>query len=255
MAQSKLDVRTQDGVMDVHLHAPEGSGPFPTVILYFDAGGLRPSMREMAERLVAKGYLVALPNVFYRAGAYEPFDLRKVWSDPAERARIMALVKQANPAAVMRDTAALLEALDKEPRARAQQVGCVGYCMGGRLAFTAAGAFPERVAAAACIHAGHIASDEPDSPHLQAGRIRAALYFGVADNDSSCSPESQARLKAALDAAQVRYQLEVFPGAAHGFAVRDLPVYEEAAAERQWERVFALFAGALRSHSLEPHEP
>lgn len=245
MAQSKLDVRTQDGVMDVSLYTPEGPGPFPTVILYFDAGGMRPAMQEMAERLVARGYFVALPNVFYRAGAYEPFDLRSVWTNPAERARVMALVKQANPAAVMQDTAALLDALDREPRARAQQVGCVGYCMGGRLAFTAAGAHPERVAAAACIHGGHIASDEPDSPHLQAGRIRAALYFGVADNDASCTPESQARLKAALDAAEVRYQLEVFAGAAHGFAVRDLPTYNQAAAEQQWERVFALFAQAL----------
>lgn len=245
MAQSKLDVRTQDGVMDVSLHAPEGPGPFPTVLLYFDAGGLRPSMHEMAERLVARGYFVALPNVFYRAGAYEPFDLRSVWTNPAERARVMALVKQANPGAVMQDTAALLEALDHEPRARAQKVGCVGYCMGGRLAFTAAGAHPERVAAAACIHGGHIASDEPDSPHLQAGRIRAALYFGVADNDASCTPESQARLKAALDAADVRYRIEVFSGAAHGFAVRDMPAYSEAAAERQWERVFALFAEEL----------
>jgi carboxymethylenebutenolidase len=145
----------------------------------------------------------------------------------------------------MEDTAALLRALDEDPRARAEQVGCVGYCMGGRLAFTAAGAHPARVAAAACIHGGHIATDDPASPHLQAARIRGALYFAVADNDPSCTPDSRARLEAALHAAGVRYELEVLAGAAHGFAVKDLPVYNEAAAERQWARVFALFGEAL----------
>ncbi|APR88380.1 Dienelactone hydrolase family protein [Minicystis rosea] len=245
MAQAKLDVRTHDGVMDVYLHAPEGSGPFPTVILYVDAGGVRPAMHEMAEHLAATGYLVAMPNLFHRAGAFEAFDLDTVWSDPPERARIMALVKQASPAAVMADTTALLDALAKEPRARAERVGCVGYCLGGRLAFTAAGAHPECVVAAACIHGGHIATDDPESPHRHAARIRAALYFGVADGDTSCPPESQATLKAALDAAKVRYVLDVFRGAAHGFAVKDLAVYDPVAADKQWQRVFALFAKTL----------
>lgn len=241
-----LDVRTRDGVMDVHLLSPKGPGPFPTVLFYVDAGGPRPVMFEMAERLVAEGYFVAMPNIFYRAGAYPPFDLMTVWDDPKERARIMTLIKETRPSAVMEDTAALLRALDDEPRAKARGVGCVGYCLGGRLAFTAAGSHPDRVTAAASIHGGHIATDAPDSPHAQASRIRGTLYFGVADNDSSCTPESQAKLKTALDEQKLRYQLEVFPGAAHGFAVKDMPEFNEAAAERHWTRLLALFADALR---------
>lgn len=245
MAQWKLDVRTNDGVMDVHLFAPEPSGRSPTVILYVDAGGVRPAMHAVAERLVSEGYFVALPNVFYRAGAFAPFDLATVWSDAPERARIMALIAQARPAAVMQDTAALLDALAGESRARVDRVGCIGYCMGGRLAFTAAGSLPDRVAASACIHGGHIATSESDSPHLQAEHIRAALYFAVADADPSCSPESIAKLEAALGAARVRYELDVYAGAAHGFAVKDTTAYEETATERHWQRALALFAGAL----------
>ena len=112
--------------------------------------------------------------------------------------------------------------------------------MGGRLAFAAAGAHPARVAAMACIHGANLAVDEPTSPHLQAGKIRARLYFGVADNDASCTPEAQAKLKAALDAAGVRHELEVYAGALHGFAVPDSPKYDEVAAERHWEKVLAL---------------
>jgi carboxymethylenebutenolidase len=245
MSETKLDVRTPDGVMDVYLHRPAGSEPTPTVIFYPDAFGVRASQHAMAERLASHGYLVALLNTLYRAGTYAPFDIATTFTTPPERDRIMGIMKQASGAAVMRDTEALLEALASQPGGGTGPVGCVGYCMGGRLAFVAAGALPDRVAAAACIHGGNIAVDDPTSPHLQAAKIRAKLYFGVADNDGSCTPESQAKLKAALDEAKVRYQLEVYTGAAHGFAVPDFPIYNEAAAERHWERVLALFAETL----------
>ncbi len=245
MSGTRLDVRTADGVMDVYLHRPAGGGEAPAVILYPDAGGVRASMHGMAERLASHGYLVALANVLYRAGEFAPFDLRTVFSDPAERARIMAILQQADVVSVMRDTGALLDALANEPGARRGPVGCVGYCLGGRLAFAAAGAHPARVGAAASIHGGHLATDDPASPHLQAGKIKARLYFGVADDDQSCTPESQAKLRAALDEAGVRYELEVYAGALHGFAVADSPRYDEAAAERQWEKVIALFGEAL----------
>jgi carboxymethylenebutenolidase len=145
----------------------------------------------------------------------------------------------------MRDTGSLLAALDAEPAARADKVGTVGYCRGGLMAFTAAGAHPSRVAAAASIHGGGIATGDPTSPHLQADAIRGRLYFGIADNDQSCTPESQEMLTTALDKAGVTYQLEQNPGAGHGYAVRDNPSYDEAAAERHWERISALFAEAL----------
>ena len=107
MSLSKLDVRTHDGVMDVYLHEPParvGARPYPTILFYFDAGGVRPAMHQMAARLAAMGYRVALPNLFYRAGDFAPFDLETVWSDPPERARIMALVDQASPAVVVLST-------------------------------------------------------------------------------------------------------------------------------------------------------
>jgi carboxymethylenebutenolidase len=69
----------------------------------------------------------------------------------------------------------------------------------------------------------------------------------VADNDPSCTPEHQKALRAALDGAGVRYQVELYPGAAHGFAPPDSPVYEKAASERQWERVVALFGETLQA--------
>lgn len=245
MPVTRLDVRTADGVMDVHLHAPEGASVRPTVIFYPDAGGVRPVMHDMAERLASAGYLVALVNMFYRSGDVGPFDLAKVWSDPEERAKLMAVMGAARPDLVMQDTASLLDALAGQPGVRVDQVGTVGYCRGGLMAFTAAGAHPSRVAAAASIHGGGIATDDPSSPHLKADAIRARLYFGVADNDQSCTPAAQELLRTALDKAAVTYQLEQNPGVGHGYAVADNPSYDQAAADRHWDRVTALFAETL----------
>jgi carboxymethylenebutenolidase len=151
-------------------------------------------------------------------------------------------------AGAMAATGALLAALADVPSAAAEKVGTTGYCMGGRLSFLAAGTFPDRVAAAASFHGGRIAvEDDPSSPHTLADRIQARLYFGVADNDGSCTPEDQARLAAALDQAKVDYRLELYPGAAHGFAVTDHHgAYDEDAAERHWERTAELFDAVLK---------
>jgi carboxymethylenebutenolidase len=242
---TQLDVRTPDGSMDVYLHEPAGGGPAPAVIFFADAGGVRPVMQEMAARLAAAGYLVAVPNLYYRAGEYEPFDIATLFTVPGERERMQAIIGLAGPDGLARDTGALLDALAAGPRRRGDQVGCVGYCMGGNWAFRTAGAHPGQVAAAASFHGGNLATDDPASPHRQAGRIRAQLYFGVADHDPSCAPESQAQLITALDEASVGYQLELYPGAGHGFAVPDNPSYSEAAAERHWRRVTALLAETL----------
>ena len=249
MPATRLDVTTQDGVMDVYLHEPPDAGPAggpaPAVIFFADAGGVRPVMQEMAARLAAAGYLVALPNLYYRAGDYEPFDLKTLFKVRSERQRMGRIVGLAGPDGLGRDTGALLDALAARRGRGDERVGCVGYCMGGNWAFRTAVDHPDRVAAMASFHGGFLASDDPASPHRQAGRIRARLYFGVADHDSSCSPESQAQLVTALSEASADYQLELYAGAGHGFAVPDNLSYSEAAADRHWRRLIGLFAETL----------
>lgn len=68
MQTTTVDVPTSDGVADAYLVRPDGDGPFPAVVVFMDAFGLRPRLAEMAERIAARGYLVLVPNLFYRAG-------------------------------------------------------------------------------------------------------------------------------------------------------------------------------------------
>lgn len=244
MAFSQREVVTSDGSMDVYLYSPAGAGPAPAVVMFPDAYGVRDTVLRMAERLSGSGYLVAVPNVFYRSAPGTTGSIPIDFTDPAQRARLGEYATQAPPPKVMDDLASLLDALAQEPGALPGPAGVIGYCIGGRLAFTAATALPERIAAAASIHGGGLATEDPSSPYLQAGQIQGAVYIAAARNDSHHTEVDHARLLTALDEAKVDYEAEVLP-ALHGFAVPDFPVYDEAASQRHWERSLALFARTL----------
>lgn len=245
MPYARLDLRTGDGLLDLHVFQPEGAGPWPAVIFYMDAFGVRAELCGMAERLASYGYVVALPNLYYRSGAYAPFDPAEVAAGGAERDRFKGMIASIGNTAVMADTAAILAALDQHPAVRPGAKAVVGYCMGGGFALAAAGTFPEAVAAAASFHGGSLATDKPDSAHRLAARIRARVYVGIAGIDPGFTDEQRQRLDAALGTAGVDYTLEVYPGARHGFAVTGHLVYDQEAAERHWATLVRLLADTL----------
>ena len=67
MPRTDVNVRTPDGECPSIIVTPDGEGPWPAVILYMDAGGVRPAMVTMAERLAAMGYVAFLPEMYYRS--------------------------------------------------------------------------------------------------------------------------------------------------------------------------------------------
>lgn len=244
MPQRSWTITTADGECPATLHTPGGAGPWPGVIVYTDAGGARPTFAEMADRLAGLGYAVLVPNLYYRLGPIEPFDMATAFADPAERDRLMTAARSVTKDAATRDTAAFLDALAAAPEVADGQVGTTGYCMGGGLSLTAAGRFPDRVAAAASFHGGQLATDAPDSPHLLAGAMKATVYVAGAENDASFDDAQFERLSAALAAAGVDSTVVTYP-AAHGFAVPDNPTYDVAAAARHWQALESLYGGAL----------
>jgi len=234
-------ITTPDGTCPVVLATPEGSGPWPGIVMYPDAGGTRPALRDMAARLAALGYAVLLPDVYYRHGAWAPFDMKNVFADVSERNRLFAMMKAISPEVMAADARAFFEYLAARPEVAGDRFGTTGYCMGGRTSLVVAGRVPERVAAAMSFHGGGLADDDPGSPHLLAGLMGAAVYVGAAQDDPSFTPEQSATLDAALTAAGVDHIIEWYP-AAHGFAVPDNAPYDQQEAEQHW-RVTAAFFG------------
>ncbi|MDE2357427.1 MAG: dienelactone hydrolase family protein [Alphaproteobacteria bacterium] len=248
MSMTEHAIPTPDGDARAFSFTPEGSGPWPAVIFYMDAPAIRPAMFEMCERLARHGYYVLLPDMFWRIGPYEPINIKEAMASEEKRREIFGkFMSSTNPEKSTRDSGAFLDWLAQQPQVKGTKVGCTGYCMGAGLALRAAGAYPDRIAAAAGFHGGRLATDEPDSPHLLAPRIKARVYIGGADQDAGFPPEQADRLRAALDAAGVDNTVEIYEGALHGYAPPDMPVYNEAAAERHWRELLALLDATLKA--------
>jgi carboxymethylenebutenolidase len=213
--------------------------------MYVDAGGVRDTFYDMATELAGFGYAVLLPDVYYRHGDWAPFDMRTVFSDPKERGRIMSMIRSITPDMMVADSGTFFDYLTGRPEVRGDRFGTTGYCMGGRMSLIVAGRLPDRVAAAASFHGGGLATDDADSPHLLADKMRAAVYVAGAQNDGSFTPQQADTLDKALTAAGVEHTVETYSGE-HGFAVPDNPPYDVDAAQRHWAATRNLFDNKLR---------
>ncbi|MCA1967862.1 MAG: dienelactone hydrolase family protein [Rhizobium sp.] len=247
MSKREIAIKTEDGTAKAGLFLPDAASPAiirPGVILYMDAFGPRPALDQMAERLAGHGYVVLVPDLFYRFGAYGPFDAKTAFRQEESARQLRAMIDGTSQAMTAADTAHFLDALLET--GVDGPAGVVGYCMGGSRALSAAAAHPQRIAAAASFHGGNLASDRPDSPHLGAANIKARIYVGAAGVDASFPPEQAARFVEAFRAAEVDFVLENYVGMAHGWCVPDHSVYDEAGTERHWRRLTTFFGETLK---------
>jgi carboxymethylenebutenolidase len=235
-----LDIPTADGTMNTFVTHPEEGGPFPVVLFYMDAPGKREELHDMARRIGTVGYYVVLPNLYYRAT--REFDL--VTGTRGETREQMAeLMYAVGDRLIARDTEAMFAHVDADPNADASRIGCVGYCMSGPFAFGMAGTFPDRIRAAASVYGVRLWGD--NSPAHLAEHVTGELYFACAETDVYAPPEMIAGLEQHLRSVGANARIEWYPGTEHGFAFPLRPAYDKAAAERHWERLFALFARNL----------
>ena len=241
LQQGLVDVATADGAMPTWIFHPLGGGAHPALIFYMDAPGMREELRDMCRRLATAGYYVMLPNLYYRSRSGDMGSFRG--DEVGEHMQLISLLMRSlSIDMVMADTAALIACARADSAAAAGPLGCVGYCMSGQYALSAAARFPEDFAAAASFYGTHLMTDQPDSPHLTAGSTRAELYVGWAGIDPFALLEQMAAFSAALQAAGANALVELYPDVWHGFAFPERRIYNAAAAERHWSRLLELFA-------------
>lgn len=248
MPRTAIAIDTPDGSCPLSLFEPDGHGPRPAVIFYMDGLGIRPALFDMGERMARAGFLVLLPDLFYRTGPTAPDEGRRMLfgSDETRRAWFGKHIAPLTVDRAMRDTAAMLDFLDSRLDVISPRIGTTGYCMGGRFSLAAAGNFPGRVAAAASYHGSRLVTDDPDSPHRLAPQMRARVYVAGAVEDAGFTDDMKRQLEEALAAANVEHTVETYPGARHGWVPADTPVHDPVAAERHWQTLFALFDATLR---------
>jgi carboxymethylenebutenolidase len=246
--EKSVDITTPDGVADAALFHPQGRGPWPAVLVWTDNQGLRPVFRDLGRRLAAQGYVVLVPNPFYRTRKAPVFEegMKFDFNNPEDRAKLPPLTAPLTPEAVARDAKSYLEFLDVEKMTdKKAKAGVQGYCMGGPFTMRTAAALPDRIGAAASFHGGGLVTDKPDSPHLLVPQIKARSYFGIASNDDQKQPDAKDKLKAAFAAVNRPAKIEVYDGALHGWCVPGSAVYNPPAAEKAWGELLALYKSSL----------
>jgi carboxymethylenebutenolidase len=245
VTEKHVSVKTADGSADAALFYPSGKGKWPAVLMWPDILGLRPVFREMGKRLAAQGYVVLVPNPYYRARKAPvvegPFD----FSSKEDMAKIRGFREGLTDAMVDRDSAAFITFLDAQPQTdRKRKAGVQGYCMSGPLSFRTAAVRPDRIGAVATFHPGALVTDKPSSSHLLIPRTRAAYLVLIAKNDAERMPKEKPELDAAFAAAHRTAKVEVYP-ANHGWTVAGSQTYDEQQAERAWAELLPFYRANL----------
>jgi len=242
VTESDVNVTTPDGTADCYFVHP-ASGTAPGVLVWPDIFGLRPAFRQMGKRLAESGYSVLVVNPFYRTKKAPTSDQGSATPIP----QLMPLAQSLNETTHVTDAKAFIGWLDQQSSvAKNRKIGTQGYCMGGPMAFRTAYAVPGRVGAVASFHGGNgLATDKPDSPHLEAAKSKAQFLIAIASNDDMQQPNEKDVLKDTFAKAKLHAEIEVYTGALHGWCPPDSRVYNEASAEKAWGRLLALYGKAL----------
>lgn len=239
-----VSIPTSDGTADAFFVYP-AKGKHPAIIMWPDIAGLRDAYKTMGTRLAEAGYAVLVVNQYYRSSPAPIMTTMAEWRTEAGQAKLKPMIALMTSDAVTRDGGAFVDWLDKQPEVDTKKkIGSCGYCQGGAATIRTAARRPARVGAVASFHGGGLASDKPDSPHLLFPTMRGAMLLAIARNDDERDPGAKDRLRMAADTAGRTAEIEVYP-AQHGWCTIDAPVYDEAQANRAWDRMLALYGANL----------
>jgi carboxymethylenebutenolidase len=246
VTERDVSVKTADGSADAALFLPAGKGKWPAVLMWPDILGLRPVFREMGRRLAAQGYVVLVPNPYYRAKKAPVIEGQFDFGNKDDWAKLRAFKDGLTDPMVDRDSAAFVTFLDAQPQTdRRKKAGVQGFCMSGPISFRTAAVRPDRIGAVATFHPGALVTDKPSSPHLLIPKSRAAYLVLIAKNDAEKMPDEKPALEAAFAKAKRQAEVEIYP-ANHGWSVAGSESYDEQQAERAWAELLPFYRANLR---------
>jgi len=235
-------IKASDGQMPIFVARPTGGGPFPGVIVVMEAFGLNQHIKSVAERIAREGYIVASPDLYYRAT-----DRVAAYNDLPKALGLMGALSDAK---IVQDVRATLDHLRAQPQIRADRIGMTGFCMGGRITFLSACHLPIR--AAVPFYGGGIgrvmmpSEKTPHPPIDDAAGITGSLLVFYGAEDSFIPMDEVELVKQKLKQLGKDAEVIVYPGAGHGFFREGSENYDEAAATDAWKRLLAHFDAALR---------
>ena len=242
MIEQTQDIQTPDGAMETFICYPERGGSYPAIFLLMDAPGIREELRDMARRLATVGYYVILPNLYYRAGRDTMYGPDVLEEGSVDHVAMRAIRTKMTIPPVMEDVGIMIKHADSQDVVKRGPVGVHGYCMSGPYALAAAARYPDRVKSAASFYGTWLVNDAEESPHLTFGQVGGEVYIACAEHDELAPLDMVAELQKLFADAGSPGEIEMYSGVHHGFAFPSRKIYDKPAAERHWERLFALYA-------------
>ncbi len=228
-------------VVNSYFTRPLGPGPFPGIVLIHHMPGWDELYREMARRFTQHGYIVILPNLYYRFGHGTP-----------EQVAAMAREQGGVPDdSVVGDCEAAMKCLKALPNCNGK-VGVIGGCSGGRHAFLVACRVKGFDAVVDCWGGRVIMSKEELTPRTPVAPIdyienlSCPLLGLFGNDDQNPSPEKVNQLEAELKKHGKDYEFHRYDGAGHGFWSYDRPAYRQQQAMDAWQKTFAFFNKHLK---------
>jgi carboxymethylenebutenolidase len=221
--------------MDGYLALPPGGKKGLGVVMLQEIFGVNAAMRAKAEDLASAGFVVLVPDLFWRAE--RRVDLAYTESD---RQRGFDLMKRFDMQAGISDAVAAARWLTAHPACRGR-VGFVGFCLGGKVAALAGARHPDTAAVVSFYGV------KLDDNLAELTSLRAPFQFHVGDKDTHVPLSTVEKLRAAL-AGRREAEIHVYANAQHGFFNRlRADVYNPTAANLAKARMLALLERAGRA--------
>ncbi len=238
------DVSGDGAVMEIYVAEPQGAGPHPVVIVFMEAFGVNGHIKKVANGYAEEGYLAISPDMYYRT-------VKGIQIGYDEIPKIMPLMQGMHDVQTSADIRIAIDFAKGLSNARADRIGCVGYCMGGTLSWLAA-CLNRDIKAASVYYAGGLISRQtsekrPLSPHDYAPLLTAPVLGNFGEDDQNPPPADVKEVDAQLTKLGKVHDFKSYPGAGHGFNCDERASYHKASADDALKRTLAWFEKYLKN--------
>jgi carboxymethylenebutenolidase len=238
-----VDIAAGGTPMRMFVAAPQAAGKYPGIICFSDIFQLTGTMLRSVSRLAGYGFVAAAPEIYHRVeppGAVIPFD-------DAGRARGMNGAAKTSVAHFDEDRRSTLNYLAKHPQVAAGQLGAMGFCIGGHLAFRAA--LEPDVRATVCfygtgIHDGKLGKDSDAGSLARAPEIQGKLLMIWGSADPHVPEAGRQMVESKLRDAKVDHSVKLYP-AEHAFMRDEGPRFDPEATDQAFADMIGLFRGVF----------
>ena len=234
MAASWETIKVDGSDMQMYLSVPEGSGPFPAVLVSQHGPGVNDYIQDFVNKLAKEGYVACEPELYHRVTE----EMLADGSSPGQHL---------NDPEIVADVNATVEFLRSRPFVDGERLGVTGFCQGGRTTWLAAATNPH-FKAAVPFFGGNIrvpVGDSDQSPFDRTSGMKCPVLFHFGALDTNPSPEDQATYDEELTRLGIPHQFYSYPGADHAFTDYNRDRYQKEASDIAWPRTLEFFAAHL----------